>query len=110
MDKQPALDADLVLMIVSHFDRLDAADVEATVRSAEELAGCPIGVRWSDGAEPVTGSNKVLKRELQEQRWHTDEPVFWWAGRGAPEFLRMTSEDKTALDAQFMAYGRQRLL
>lgn len=53
MDKQPALDADLVLMIVSHFDRLDAADVEAAVRSAEELAGCPIGVRWSDGAEPT---------------------------------------------------------
>lgn len=53
MDKQPALDADLVLMIVSHFDQLDAADVEAAVRSAEELAGCPIGVRWSDGAEPT---------------------------------------------------------
>ncbi|MUM16441.1 AMP-binding protein [Mycobacterium sp. CBMA271] len=59
---------------------------------------------------PVTGSNKVLKRELQAQRWHTDEPVFRWAGRGTPVFERMGPQDKTALDAQFAAYGRQRLL
>ncbi len=59
---------------------------------------------------PVTGSNKVLKRELQEQCWHTDEPVFRWEGRGAPVFQRMGPLDKTALDAQFTAYGRQRLL
>ncbi|MFD6196190.1 AMP-binding protein [Mycobacteriaceae bacterium NPDC060252] len=59
---------------------------------------------------PVTGSNKVLKRELQQQRWHTDEPVFRWEGRGSPVFRRMGPQDKTALDAQFTAYGRQRLL
>lgn len=92
----------------------DSFDVEgfAEYLSAQEDLGgkgIPRFLRVSADL-PVTGSNKVLKRELQEQRWHTDEPVFWWAGRGAPEFLRMTSEDKTALDAQFMAYGRQRLL
>lgn len=59
---------------------------------------------------PVTGSNKVLKRDLQAQRWHTDESVFRWEGRGAPVYRRMSAEDKTALDAQFTAYGRQRLL
>lgn len=59
---------------------------------------------------PVTGSNKVLKRELQEQRWHTEEPVFRWEGRGTPVFQRMEPRDKTALDAQFTVYGRQRLL
>ncbi|QCH25147.1 hypothetical protein [Mycobacteroides salmoniphilum] len=37
MDQQPALDADLVFSIVSHFDQLDVADVEAAVRSAGEL-------------------------------------------------------------------------
>ncbi|OHU22238.1 acyl-CoA synthetase [Mycobacteroides franklinii] len=92
----------------------DSFDVEgfAEYLSAQEDLGgkgIPRFLRVSADL-PVTGSNKVLKRELQEQRWHTDEPVFWWTGRGAPEFLRMTSEDKTALDAQFMAYGRQRLL
>ncbi|OHT78682.1 acyl-CoA synthetase [Mycobacteroides chelonae] len=59
---------------------------------------------------PVTGSNKVLKRDLQAQRWHTDESVFRWEGRGAPVYRRMSADDKTALDAQFTAYGRQRLL
>ncbi|AMT72293.1 PucR family transcriptional regulator [Mycobacteroides immunogenum] len=53
MDKQPALDADEVFTIVSHFDRLDAADAEAALRAAAELAGCPVGVRWSDAAEPT---------------------------------------------------------
>ncbi|CPW69753.1 Uncharacterised protein [Mycobacteroides abscessus] len=53
MDKQPALNADEVLMIVSHFDRLDAADAEAALRAAAELAGCPVGVRWSDATEPT---------------------------------------------------------
>ncbi len=53
MDQQPALDADLVFTIASHFDQLDVADVEAAVRSAGKLAGCPVGVRWSDVGEPV---------------------------------------------------------
>ncbi|RIS78966.1 PucR family transcriptional regulator, partial [Mycobacteroides abscessus] len=52
MDKQPALDADEVFTIVSHFDRLDVADAEAALRAAAELAGCPVGVRWSDATEP----------------------------------------------------------
>ncbi|AMU22352.1 Sugar diacid utilization regulator [Mycobacteroides abscessus subsp. bolletii] len=53
MDKQPALDADEVFTIVSHFDRLDAVDAETALRAAAELAGCPVGVRWSDAAEPT---------------------------------------------------------
>ncbi|MEZ0362124.1 AMP-binding protein [Mycobacterium sp. pUA109] len=57
---------------------------------------------------PVTGSNKVLKRELQAQRWRTDEPVYRWAGRGAPGYHRMTDDDKRALDAEFARHGRQR--
>lgn len=52
MDKQPGLNADLVFTIVSHFDRLDAADADTAVRSASELAGCPVGIQWSDGGEP----------------------------------------------------------
>ncbi|MGH3725226.1 MAG: PucR family transcriptional regulator [Mycobacterium sp.] len=52
MDKQPGLDADLVFTIVSHFDQLEAADAEAAVHSASQLAGCAVGIRWSDGGEP----------------------------------------------------------
>ncbi|MFI6433312.1 AMP-binding protein [Rhodococcus oryzae] len=59
---------------------------------------------------PVTGSNKVLKRELQAELWRCEEPIYRWEGRGAPEYRAMTADDKSALDAEFVRYGRQRLL
>ncbi|MGE2735614.1 AMP-binding protein [Mycolicibacterium vaccae] len=54
---------------------------------------------------PATGSNKVLKRDLQAQRWHTDEPVWRWAGRGAPQFRLMTAADRAALDEELSSRG-----
>ena len=54
---------------------------------------------------PVTGSNKVLKRDLQAQRWRCDEPVYRWAGRGQPEYHRMGDADVEALDAEFTRHG-----
>ncbi|WP_280833411.1 AMP-binding protein [Mycolicibacterium frederiksbergense] len=59
---------------------------------------------------PVTGSNKVLKRELQQQRWRTDEDVYRWAGRGVPVYRVMGDDDKRLLDAEFVQYGRQRYI
>ncbi|MEE2059920.1 AMP-binding protein [Rhodococcus artemisiae] len=59
---------------------------------------------------PVTGSNKVLKRELQAHAWRCDEPVYRWEGRGAPDYVLMSEEDKDELEAQFAASGRQRFL
>ncbi|MHA3023242.1 AMP-binding protein [Mycobacterium sp. BMJ-28] len=61
---------------------------------------------------PVTGSNKVLKRELQQQRWHTGDPVYRWAGRGVsgrhPVYRLLDDTEKRSLDAEFAAHGRQR--
>lgn len=59
---------------------------------------------------PVTGSNKVLKRELQQERWHTHEVVYRWAGRGEPVYRAMGDDDKKSLDDEFAQYGRQRYL
>jgi fatty-acyl-CoA synthase len=59
---------------------------------------------------PVTGSNKVLKRELQAQRWRCDEPVYRWADRGRPEYHRMGGADLDALEAEFSRHGRERYL
>jgi fatty-acyl-CoA synthase len=58
---------------------------------------------------PVTGSNKVLKRELQQQRWNTEDAVYRWPGRAgtAPEYRLMDDADKRALDAEFAIHGRQ---
>ncbi|MVU76931.1 AMP-binding protein [Nocardia sp. ET3-3] len=58
---------------------------------------------------PVTGSNKVLKRQLQQQRWHTDEPIYRWAGRGKPEYEPFTETDKFQLKAEFATFGRGNL-
>lgn len=56
---------------------------------------------------PATGSNKVLKRGLQAERWHTDEALYRWAGRGRPRYQPMTAEDRAGLDAEFTRYGRE---
>ncbi|KWX57186.1 AMP-binding protein [Mycobacterium sp. NAZ190054] len=55
---------------------------------------------------PATGSNKVLKRELQSQRWHTGDAVYRWAGRGRPSYRLMTDADRAGLDAEFATHGR----
>jgi fatty-acyl-CoA synthase len=54
---------------------------------------------------PATGSDKVLKRELQAELWQTDEPVYRWTGRGRPGYRRMTVEDTRAFDAEFARHG-----
>jgi fatty-acyl-CoA synthase len=58
---------------------------------------------------PMTGSNKVLKRELQAQRWRCDEPVYHWPGRGRPEYVPMDRARLDELDGEFNRHGRQRL-
>lgn len=59
---------------------------------------------------PATGSNKVRKRDLQAQRWHTDELVHRWVGRGRPRYQLMSTDDRTELDAEFAAHGREHLV
>lgn len=92
-------------------DGFDVAEFAAYLESQPDLGGkgTPRFLRVSGGL-PVTGSNKVLKRELQAERWHTEEPVYRWIGRGEPVYTRMTDDDKRSLDAEFVSYGRQSYL
>jgi len=46
---------------------------------------------------PLTATNKILKRVLRAERWHTDDPVWWQPERGAPYRL-LTGEDVATLD------------
>ena len=89
----------------------DAGRFVAYLRAQEDLGakGTPRFLRVSS-ALPVTGSNKVLKRELQAQRWHTDEPVYRWVGRNPVHYAVMTEDAKRALDDEFARHGRQRYL
>jgi steroid-22-oyl-CoA synthetase len=92
-------------------EAFDTAEFSSFLSTQEDLGskGIPRFLRLS-AQLPVTGSNKVLKRELQAQRWRTDEPVFRWVGRGAPVYLRMSAHGKDDLDAEFARHGRQRYL
>ena len=92
-------------------DGFDAAAFVAYLAGQDDLGtkGIPRFLRVSKNL-PVTGSNKVLKRELQQDRWHTDEVVYRWAGRGEPAYRAMDDDDKKSLDDEFAQYGRQRYL
>ncbi|MCV7047486.1 AMP-binding protein [Mycobacterium frederiksbergense] len=94
---------------VAHPDRFDAGEFAAFLAGREDLGakGTPRLLRVSDNL-PVTGSNKVLKRELQQQRWHTEEPVYRWAGRGAVAYRQMDAGDRRSLDDEFARYGQHR--
>ena len=89
----------------------DADQFAEYLREQDDLGskGTPRFLRVS-AALPVTGSNKVLKRELQAQNWHTDEAVYRWVGRGPLEYTAMTDDAKCALDDEFAHHGRQRYL
>ena len=86
----------------------DVAAFAAFLAEQEDLGakGFPRLLRVS--AElPATGSNKVLKRDLQAQRWHTDDLVYRWAGRGRPVYRPLSGADRCALDGEFLAHGRR---
>lgn len=91
-------------------DAFDAAEFAEFLTAQDDLGskGAPRLLRVSSSL-PVTGSNKVLKRELQEQRWHTGELLFRWFGRGKPEYERLTDSGKLELEAEFVSFGRGNL-
>ncbi|MHB8219198.1 MAG: AMP-binding protein [Acidimicrobiales bacterium] len=47
---------------------------------------------------PLTATNKVLKRVLRAERWHTGDPV-WWRPEREGSYRPLSSEDAAALDA-----------
>ncbi|MFE3292620.1 AMP-binding protein [Rhodococcus sp. NPDC059234] len=96
--------------VADHTD-FDPEEFAAFLGTQDDLGAksAPRFVRVSTNL-PVTGSNKVLKRELQAQLWRTDEPVFSWEGRGGPNYQPMSDDDKRDLEQQFQASGRQRFL
>ncbi|MCY1379929.1 hypothetical protein D9M69_676960 [compost metagenome] len=96
---------------VADFADFDPAEFAAYLAAQADLGtkAAPRFVRVSTDL-PVTGSNKVLKRELQADRWRTDEPVFHWVGRGTPEYTLMTEADVVNLEKEFETHGRTRFL
>jgi fatty-acyl-CoA synthase len=75
--------------------------------------GIPRFIRLTSNL-PVTGSNKVLKRDLKVARWHCDEPVYRWVGRPQPNgqivYRRMKDDDRHELDGELARHGRDSLV
>ncbi|CAN5279692.1 AMP-binding protein [soil metagenome] len=90
-------------------ESFDVADLALFLAAQDDLGskGVPRLLRLS-AKLPATGSNKVLKRELQKQAWTTTDPVYQWVSRGLPEYHRMDETDRRALEDEFARYGRAR--
>jgi fatty-acyl-CoA synthase len=58
---------------------------------------------------PATASNKILKRRLALEGWHTADPVWWRPGKDLTYRL-MTSDDRAHLRGEFESRGRLHLL
>jgi steroid-22-oyl-CoA synthetase len=51
-----------------------------------------------------------MSKQMQNEAWLCADPVYAWRGRGEVTYRLMSDEDKHALEAEFFASGRQRLL
>ena len=96
---------------VAEFTDFDPAEFGQFLGSQDDLGSksAPRFVRVSTNL-PVTGSNKVLKRELQAQLWRVGDPIFQRVGRTGLEYAPLTEVDKQALESDFHTYGRARFL
>ncbi|MFZ2174913.1 MAG: AMP-binding protein [Rhodococcus sp. (in: high G+C Gram-positive bacteria)] len=96
---------------VADVDSFDPAEFANFLAGQDDLGSkaVPRFLRVSSHL-PVTGSNKVLKRELQAQLWRCPEPVFHWVGRGEPVYTSMSEADKDELEGEFSVHGRERFL
>ncbi|CAN5628073.1 AMP-binding protein [soil metagenome] len=101
----------MAVLEVADPSSFDMAEFVSYLKSSADLGskGVPRFVRLSKRL-PVTGSNKVLKRELQEQRWREvpGDLVYRTAARTGPDYQLMCEADRNALDDEFARYGRQR--
>ena len=54
---------------------------------------------------PVGATNKIDRRRLREERWFTEDPV-WWRPPRRRDYVPFTAADRAALEASFAEHGR----
>ena len=96
---------------LDHPEELDPDRLAEFLMTQPDLGakGIPRLVRVSSRL-PATGSNKILKRELQAQRWEVEELIYHWPGRQPVRYLPLSQDDKRDLVERFATAGRQHLL
>jgi fatty-acyl-CoA synthase len=55
---------------------------------------------------PLTGSNKVRKAPLRQERWTTTDPVWWRPDNRSSAFSLMSAQDQATHDSRFVERGR----
>jgi fatty-acyl-CoA synthase len=74
-------------------------------------AQADLGTKWTpryvrvSTELPLTQTNKVLKRVLVEQRWRSDDPLWWRPGRET-SYRPMTAADADTVEAALVRQGR----
>jgi fatty-acyl-CoA synthase len=74
-----------------------------------------LGTKWAPRyvrivrSIPVTGTNKVDKKPLRAEQWHTTDPLWHRVGRSST-YVPMTATDVEALRGEFAANSRLDLL
>lgn len=89
----------------------DAAEFAEFINTQADLGrkGAPRLVRVSAGL-PMTGSNKVIKPELRDAGWDTDERILQWVGRPPVAYREFDADARAELIAEFETHNRARLL
>jgi fatty-acyl-CoA synthase len=59
---------------------------------------------------PLTGSNKVRKAPLRQERWHAVDPVWWRPEPRSTTWHPMTEADRAGHDQRFVERGREAAL
>jgi fatty-acyl-CoA synthase len=104
-------DAVMAALELTDGSRFDPSDFEAFLAGQNDLGSkwMPRFIRIVDQI-PLTGSNKVRKAPLRQERWSTTDPIWWRPDARANGWMPMTDADKSTYDARFVARGREAAL
>jgi fatty-acyl-CoA synthase len=102
--------------VMAALELIDGAVFEPGEFEAFLSAQTDLGSKWEPrlvrvvAQIPLTGSNKVRKMPLRQERWATRDPIWWRADPRSHAWTPMTDADKAALEEKFVARGRQAAL
>jgi fatty-acyl-CoA synthase len=104
-DERTADDQVMATIELASGAAFDPSELDAFLAEQPDLSAHWVPRYVRVGTLPVGATNKVDARPLREQRWWTEDPVYWRPGRGDP-YRRMTPEDLATLLERFEAHGR----
>jgi fatty-acyl-CoA synthase len=99
----------MAALVLGPDQRFDPAAFGAFLAAQADL-----GTKWAPRfvrvgpALPVTASNKVRRRELRQEAWECDDPV-WWRPDAAIAYRSLTDDDRAELRAALESRGRSAL-